>query len=340
LRDLPRYNGVTLHQDFFNAAMVRLRTRFLKEPAQGVITPAPPQDAPVVEKKIVEAERQAQTLAPQIINRIGMNKKRLLVWSTVVSLPLLALFLYPVLIGVESMQIPARKPRMADSPPVLARSTDSPPVLARSTDSPPVLARSTDSPSTTPSQPAPESPQAKENIQPEKSPMAASPPPTSSQQMPESPQAKEVIVLSKGGHIRIPNLTHREVAVCDQESSCRHFGDTVEKISPKTKILKVPAGIYKLRFDWHYLQNVKVEKEKTTDIHIGVINMPKLSGSRAVEVCALGGECGRYMEGWAGSITPETKSLEVPAGVYRLKWGQQDLGNITVREGSTVTVEQ
>jgi tetratricopeptide (TPR) repeat protein len=55
---LPDYNGVTLHQDYFDEAMERLRTRFLKLPAQGIITSAPPQDAPVVQQKIDEAAHQ------------------------------------------------------------------------------------------------------------------------------------------------------------------------------------------------------------------------------------------------------------------------------------------
>ena len=35
LRELPRYNGLSLPQDYFDAAMERLRTRFLKQPVQG-----------------------------------------------------------------------------------------------------------------------------------------------------------------------------------------------------------------------------------------------------------------------------------------------------------------
>ena len=58
LCDLPRYNGLELPHDYFNAAMERLRTRFLTLPGQGIITPAPPQDAPVVQQKIDEAASQ------------------------------------------------------------------------------------------------------------------------------------------------------------------------------------------------------------------------------------------------------------------------------------------
>jgi hypothetical protein len=58
LRVLPRHNGPTLFHDYFDAAMERLRTRFLKLPARGDITPTPPQDVPVVQQKIDEAARQ------------------------------------------------------------------------------------------------------------------------------------------------------------------------------------------------------------------------------------------------------------------------------------------
>jgi formylglycine-generating enzyme required for sulfatase activity len=57
--------------------MERLRTRFLKEPAQGVIVPAPAQDAPVVQQIIAEVAREAAPttpeLAPHITNSIGME---------------------------------------------------------------------------------------------------------------------------------------------------------------------------------------------------------------------------------------------------------------------------
>jgi tetratricopeptide (TPR) repeat protein len=55
---LPDYNAVTLHPEYFDAAMERLRTRFLKLPAQGIITPAPPQDASIVQQKIDEVASQ------------------------------------------------------------------------------------------------------------------------------------------------------------------------------------------------------------------------------------------------------------------------------------------
>jgi tetratricopeptide (TPR) repeat protein len=66
LHDLPRYNGLVLPHDFFDAAMERLRTRFLKLPVQGEITPALPQDTPTVQQKIEEMARQPAPTAQEL----------------------------------------------------------------------------------------------------------------------------------------------------------------------------------------------------------------------------------------------------------------------------------
>ena len=57
LSALPRYNALPLPHEYFDAAMKRLRTRFLKQPAQGVITSPLRQDIPIVQAKIAEAAR-------------------------------------------------------------------------------------------------------------------------------------------------------------------------------------------------------------------------------------------------------------------------------------------
>ena len=76
LRDLPRYNGLPLPQDYFEEAMVRLRTRFLKQPVQGDITSAPPQDAPVVQQKIEEAARQPAPTKQDLSAEDAFNRGR------------------------------------------------------------------------------------------------------------------------------------------------------------------------------------------------------------------------------------------------------------------------
>jgi tetratricopeptide (TPR) repeat protein len=59
LTALPSYNALTLPHEYFDEAMARLRTRFLREPAQGVIKPAPRQDASAVQQKIEEVANQS-----------------------------------------------------------------------------------------------------------------------------------------------------------------------------------------------------------------------------------------------------------------------------------------
>jgi formylglycine-generating enzyme required for sulfatase activity len=55
LDELPRFNGLNVHHDFFEEAMERLRKRYLKQPVYGTITPAPASDQQVVEQKIAQA---------------------------------------------------------------------------------------------------------------------------------------------------------------------------------------------------------------------------------------------------------------------------------------------
>jgi TPR repeat protein len=66
LRELPRYNGLVLYQDYFDAAMERLRTRFLKQPLRGEIMPTPPQDTLLVQQKIAEMARQPVPTAQEL----------------------------------------------------------------------------------------------------------------------------------------------------------------------------------------------------------------------------------------------------------------------------------
>ncbi|GAB4519367.1 MAG: hypothetical protein OHK0046_28100 [Anaerolineae bacterium] len=60
LAQLGRYNALNVPHDFFDEAMNRLRTRFLKPPQTAIpLQPVPLTDAPVVQQKIVIATRQA-----------------------------------------------------------------------------------------------------------------------------------------------------------------------------------------------------------------------------------------------------------------------------------------
>ncbi len=63
LSELRHFNGLNVPHDFFEEAMERLRSRFLKQPTYGDITPAPVEDQAVVEQKI---EQVSQVAAPVI----------------------------------------------------------------------------------------------------------------------------------------------------------------------------------------------------------------------------------------------------------------------------------
>ncbi len=66
LEQLQRYSGLTLPHDYFDAAMERLRTRFLKQPMSGMIQPPPAADEEVVEEKIAEAASQPPPTEEQL----------------------------------------------------------------------------------------------------------------------------------------------------------------------------------------------------------------------------------------------------------------------------------
>lgn len=58
LRELRNYNSISIPVDYFDVAMERLRTRFLSQPVEVVIKPAPAQDQALVQSKIEEIVMQ------------------------------------------------------------------------------------------------------------------------------------------------------------------------------------------------------------------------------------------------------------------------------------------
>jgi tetratricopeptide (TPR) repeat protein len=60
LKQLRRYNALNVHDDFFEAAMEKLRTRYLKQPAQGTIVVTPPAERKAVASMIANASRFSQ----------------------------------------------------------------------------------------------------------------------------------------------------------------------------------------------------------------------------------------------------------------------------------------
>jgi tetratricopeptide (TPR) repeat protein len=66
LAGLTRYNALNVPHDYFDEAMNKLRSRFLKQTTEGTIVPTPSHETLVVEQKIKEAVSQPAPTADQI----------------------------------------------------------------------------------------------------------------------------------------------------------------------------------------------------------------------------------------------------------------------------------
>lgn len=66
LKRLSKYNGLRVHDDYFEEAMTRLRTRFLNLPLEGVLHPIPQADQIVIQESIAKAEAAPEPKPEQI----------------------------------------------------------------------------------------------------------------------------------------------------------------------------------------------------------------------------------------------------------------------------------
>ncbi len=66
LIELARFNAVNVPHDYFDEAMTRLRTRFLKQEVKGSIVAPPPHDLPIVKEKIIQANKQPRPTKEQL----------------------------------------------------------------------------------------------------------------------------------------------------------------------------------------------------------------------------------------------------------------------------------
>lgn len=164
------------------------------------------------------------------------------------------------------------------------------------------------------------------------------------------------------GSVVIPNLSARTVEVYEQKSGSwvgslkphkkkeggasvslpggtkievkdAELGDLMGEEAEVDRGLEVPAGVYKLKFNSYELGGVEVSAGKPTQVQIGSISMPNLS-ERTVEVYE------QQSGSWVGSLQPNGKLVEVPAGTYKLKFGNQFMENIAVEPGQDVVLEQ
>jgi hypothetical protein len=138
------------------------------------------------------------------------------------------------------------------------------------------------------------------------------------------------------GTISLPNLA-RTAEVYEQSSSADHqyVAGYAGSISPTTTTLQVPTGTYKLKFDKHFVERVVVTSARSSEILLGTISLPNLA--RTAEVYEQSSSADhQYVAGYAGTISPPTTTLQVPAGTYKLKLANLFIQQIRVESGKTV----
>lgn len=109
------------------------------------------------------------------------------------------------------------------------------------------------------------------------------------------------------------------------------LGTETESAAPG---LEVPAGTYKLKFNSHFQEGIEVAAGAPTVVQIGSISMPNLR-DRSVEVYE------QTSSNWVGNLRPdEGNHLELPAGTYKLKFGNHFLPDIRVEAGEDLVLEQ
>lgn len=153
---------------------------------------------------------------------------------------------------------------------------------------------------------------------------------------------KRDITSSIIGRISVPNLHTRTIRVCENNPGqvCMTGGDGYAgTLEPESNLVEVPAGVYMLSFGSYNAENVVVETGKTTVVLLGNLAIDNLS-SREVNVCESKSEtvCISGGRGYAGTLNPREKSLELPAGKYMLAFGGHNVENIEVKPGRETKV--
>jgi TIR domain len=164
---------------------------------------------------------------------------------------------------------------------------------------------------------------------------SASLPPRQSEVSSAPRPAKSPAPPSMGlGTIRITNLESRSAEVYTQDSSGANVSvdGYVGSITPTEQTLQVPAGTYKLKFDRVFVDNVAVTSGRSREIMIGAISLPGVT--RSVEVYEQDSSGANVsVDGYVGSITPTGRTLQVPAGTYKLKFARVFVNNVAVTSG-------
>lgn len=158
-----------------------------------------------------------------------------------------------------------------------------------------------------------------------------------------APKKKKIdITLSQPGRISVPNLHSRSIRVCENKpgEKCLVDGEGYAgTLEAEANSLEVPAGLYMMTFGKHIAENLEVKTGQTTEIFLGTINIRNLQ-SRKVNVCEskANAVCMSGGSGYAGTLTPQEKTLELPAGEYMLAFGGHNVENIEVKPGQATRV--
>jgi TIR domain-containing protein len=133
------------------------------------------------------------------------------------------------------------------------------------------------------------------------------------------------------GAITIANLKTRSVEVYAQSSSgdSAYVAGYAGTISPSTTTLHVPAGTYKLKFANLFVQQVAVTSAPSPAILLGAISVPHLTRTAEVYDQTSSGDSA-YVAGYAGTLSPTTTTLQVPAGTYKLKFANLFVQHLAV----------
>jgi len=133
------------------------------------------------------------------------------------------------------------------------------------------------------------------------------------------------------GAITIANLKNRRIEVYAQNSS--GAGAYAEGyagiITPRASTLQVPTGTYKLKLANLFVENVAVTSAHSADVMLGTISLPNLTRSAEVYDQSSSG-AGAYATGFAGTLSPNQTTLEVPSGTYKLKFANLFLERVAV----------
>jgi hypothetical protein len=152
---------------------------------------------------------------------------------------------------------------------------------------------------------------------------------------PSAEKTVKVVKLPGVGKISVPNLGGSEfVWICRQDD--KNCDANLGNLQSGVSALTAPAGTYKLKFGNFFMENIEVTGGQTTTPPVGKISVPNLGGTEFVWICR---QDDKNCDANLGNLQSGVSALTVPVGIYKLKFGNQFLENITVEAGQKVVLE-